>query len=100
MKTMLILIIIILMFASCTNMSETVENPKTFTTVELQELPKDTCVISVSGKNIYIFNEDGEIVMHGQGITRKNKGNIYFISISAIIISFLIGGIVAANSYN
>jgi hypothetical protein len=63
MKKLLLVLISIIALSSCYRYVEnSVVNPKKETTVELQELPKDTVVISIDGHILYVFDDNNQVV--------------------------------------
>jgi PBP1b-binding outer membrane lipoprotein LpoB len=63
MKKLIFLFITAIIFSSCSvDVIDTVEDSKKETTVELQELEKDTVIISIVDNNLYVFNKDKEVI--------------------------------------
>jgi hypothetical protein len=65
MKKLLFLLAILatVLFSSCDEEIKQVSDPKGFTTVELQESPKDTVAVIIEDTSIYVFNDDN-LVKH------------------------------------
>lgn len=84
MKKFLFLIVLILSFMSCEiDVRDTVDNPKTFTTIQIQELPKDTVVIAIDNNNLYVFNKNNEVISVTKGVTDG------YVIIDSIVLSIL-----------
>ena len=63
MKKLLVVLISIIALSSCyRNVENSVADPKKETTVELQELPKDTVVISIDEHILYVFDDNNQVV--------------------------------------
>jgi len=68
MKKLLSVLLLAICLTGCyVDVEETVEDSKKETTLELQELPKDTVVISVKGYELYVFNSKNEVVYKTYG---------------------------------
>jgi hypothetical protein len=91
MKKLITLLIIVLSLTSyCEDIDKTVENPSTFNTVKLQELPKDTIVISIDGSNLYVFDAN-TVISHTVGIEDTSTPiNNYYIIIMLMFILLLL----------
>lgn len=63
MKKLLLLLLVVVGMSSCfEDVKKSVKDPKEETTVRLQELPKDTVVISIDEHNLYVFDENNLVV--------------------------------------
>ena len=59
MKKLITIVILIVALSSCYNdVEDSVKNPKLETTIQLQDLPKDTVVISIDKNTLYVFDEN------------------------------------------
>ena len=59
MKKLVTILILIVALSSCySNIEDSVKNPKIETTIQLQDLPKDTVVMSIDGKTLYVFENN------------------------------------------
>jgi hypothetical protein len=95
MKKILIFIFTMSMITACYNKDprETVDDPSKKTTVYLQDLPKDTVLMSINDGTLYIFDkEDVQVIVQ----TKTNKDNSLPINLlvvfgSIMLLLFLIG---------
>lgn len=63
MKKLLLLLLVVVGMSSCfEDVKKSVKDPKEATTIRLQELPKDTVVISTDEHNLYVFDENNLVV--------------------------------------
>jgi hypothetical protein len=98
-KKLFIVIFIILLYSllglfGCTKpVKETVEDPTVTTTVKLQELPKDTVVISVDDDKLYVFDKDNKVIYVTTGENITGNGMLIFLFI--FLVFFLIISIFA-----
>jgi|GEM_PF-4362393 uncharacterized lipoprotein YajG len=63
MKKLIFILLALFTLAGCTKptLENSVEDSDKFTTVEMQNLPKDTVVVSVDGTKVYIFNDNNTV---------------------------------------
>lgn len=63
MKKLIFILLTLFTLASCTKptIENSVEDSERFTTVEIQNLPKDTVVVSIDGTKVYVFNDNNTV---------------------------------------
>ena len=88
MKKLLILILAISIFTACekTTLENSIRNPKSFTTIELQQLQKDTIITSFKDNILYEFQDS--LVIRRYQLINLDSANIG--SIGHLIFWFLI----------
>jgi PBP1b-binding outer membrane lipoprotein LpoB len=100
MKKLLLILIGFLVLNSCTKptVENSVENPKEFTTLAIQQLPKDTIAVAFDGNNVYHYNKNNEVILQTE-VTREfcsrpiPIGYIIITNIIFFILGLLIGSI-------
>ena len=93
MKKLILIIISIILISACIRPSieNSVENPKEFTNVKKQQLPRDTIVVAFDGLKIYHFNSD-ELIILQSGVMTENNTIIPTGGILILICVAFIGG--------
>jgi hypothetical protein len=99
MKKLLPILLLAICLTGCyIDIEDTIKDSKKETTLELQELPKDTVVISVKGYELYVFNSKNEVVYKTYGEDSESLP-IHIVALFLLIcIVFLLG--IAVGSYN
>ena len=71
MKYFLITLVISVLCLSCNpiTVENSVPNKEEFTTIQIQELPKDTVVVSFNENEIYFFNEKAKVYLQAKVAT-------------------------------
>ncbi len=102
MKKIILLLTILLSITSCENatLENSIKDNKKFTTIAIQEMPKDTVVISIENNNIYVFDSVG-LVEYRAVVTNSNTVDItlggWFFS---MLVAFLIGMFILAIKFS
>lgn len=98
MKKLLLLLLVVVGMSSCyMDVEKTVEDPKKATTVELQELVKDTVVVSVDNYNLYVFDENNLVVAKTVAIEETAPPINIFVFIVFIALALVLGVIWGLN---
>lgn len=98
MKKLLLLLLVVVGMSSCfVDVEKTVEDPKKATTVELQELVKDTVVISVDAYNLYVFDENNLVVAKTVAIEETAPPINIFVFTIFLALAFFFGVIWGLN---
>jgi hypothetical protein len=87
---LLVFVFVLGMITSCTfNPKNTVVDSKKITTLALQELPKDTVLVSYTEDSVYIFNMDNEVVVQTQAVG-PNHAVVHILFIMGIFITVFV----------
>ena len=84
MKKLIYLIFIAILFTACSEPITVVENPEDITTFRLQQLEKDTVIISIDDKYLYVFDNAGKIVNYKT--IQHSVDNIYVNNIVFVVL--------------
>lgn len=99
MKKLLFLLVLLVGMSSCyVDVEDSIEDPKKETTVELQELPKDTAVISIDEYKLYVFDEQGLVkyeAVSKETVSEAMNPSVVFIF---TVVAFFIGLVVGLNN--
>ena len=97
MKKLLLLLLVVVGMSSCfMKVEDSVEDPKKATTVELQELVKDTVVISVDNYNLYVFDENNLVVAKTVAIEETAPPINIFVFIIFLALAFGLGALIGS----
>lgn len=99
-KILIVFIVLLATLSSCEKptIENSVNDPKTFTTLAMQELPKDTLIVSMEGTKLLVF-EKGTVILQAEIV--NNKVVIIPLFLFLILICLIIAlalGLVVVNS--
>lgn len=104
MKQIIILLFGILLISSCNDSRKEFNNSsKKLTTIELQEAPKDTIIVSeINNKSVYVFDNNNLVIdkyqIQGIDTVQITAGALFIISVLLFLFGCFIGYTVA-NDY-
>ena len=99
MKKLLFLLLVVVGMSSCyVDVKKSVEDPKEETTVQLQELPKDTVAIAVDGNSLYVFDENNLVVAKTVAVDSDAVPISFFDLLIITAAAFLLGFVVGLKS--
>lgn len=74
MKKILFLLVLTFALSSCYEDVQQVKEPEKVTTISIQNLPKDTVLVSIEGETLYVFDQKTNLVKYK--IENTQKGSI------------------------
>lgn len=104
MKKLILFLALIVVMTSCyIDVNKSVENPTKETTTYLQELPKDTVVVSIEDHNLYVFNADNKVMYKTISPERNSLpisgGGVFIILIIFFGLGTLLGVLLEKTNY-
>ena len=98
MKKLILLLFPLLLFSSCmVDVDKSVDDPKKETTTYLQELPKDTVVISIEDENLYVFDSQTNLLKYEAISTEDTAFPIDILGIVLLLLLFFFVGVVIGS---
>lgn len=94
-KFIVLLCLLTVGLTSCfENVQDTVKNPLVETTVSIQQLPKDTVVVSIQDRTLYVFDDENNLKYVTVGIEDESFPiSIFFFLIFTVMV-FILGLII------
>ena len=93
MKKILFLLVLTFALSSCYKDVQQVKEPEKVTTISIQNLPKDTVLVSIEDETLYVFDQKTNLLKYK--IENAQKGSIPINSFIFMIMLFLIGFLIA-----
>lgn len=88
MKKILFLLVLTFALSSCYEDVQQVKEPEKVTTISIQNLPKDTVLVSIEDETLYVFDQKTNLVKYK--IENTQKGSIPINSFIFMIMLFSI----------
>lgn len=100
MKKILFLLVLAFILSSCYEDVKQVKEPEKVTTISIQNLPKDTVLVSIEGETLYVFDQKTNLVKYKIKNIRENSIPVHDLVflIMWFLIAFLIVGIIIAKT--
>lgn len=90
MKKLILFVIILIGLSSCYEYIKPIENPEEKTTISIQNLPKDTVLVSIEGETLYVFDQKTNLLKYKIENAEEDCVPIHGVAIFGFILLFLL----------